>query len=211
MKILVIDDHAILREGLSLLLARIEPGVQVDGAPSVAAAAAACAGQDYRLVLLDLGLAATQGLDTLRSCREALPDTPIVVLSGDDTPDLIRQAIEHGAAGFIPKSHDSAQMVAALRLVLAGGVFLPPQAIASRRAGGDAPLGIPGAYGRLSERQRQVAKLLLAGQSNKGIARRLDVSEGTVKAHLSSIFRIIGARNRVEAVLIAAREGVHEA
>lgn len=208
MKILVVDDHAMLREGLGLLLAAVEPGVQVDGAPSVAAAVAACAGQTYRLVLLDLGLTATQGLDTLRACRDALPDTPIVVLSGDDTPDLIRRAIEEGAAGFIPKSHGGAEMVAALRLVLAGGVFLPPQAIALRRPGDEGPTGIPGAYDRLSARQREVARLLLAGQSNKGIARRLALSEGTVKAHLSSIFRIIGARNRVEAVLIAAREGV---
>lgn len=206
MRILVIDDHAMLREGLSLLLTGIEPGLRVDGASSVAEAADA--DQDVRLVLLDLGLAATQGLDTLRHCRDAMPETPIVVLSGDDTPEMIRRAIEEGAAGFIPKTYGSTEMVAALRLVLAGGVFLPPQAIALRQPGDGGPIGIPGAYERLSARQREVAGLLLAGQSNKGIARRLDLSEGTVKAHLSSIFRIVGARNRVEAVLIAAREGV---
>lgn len=208
MKILVVDDHAMFREGLRLLLVNVDPALTVIDAASVDEAAAACGDGQVRLALLDLGLVDTHGMDTLRAFRSASPETPVVVLSGEDSPEIIRQALEDGAAGFIPKSYASAEMIAALRLILAGGVFLPPQAIGLGRGPHDGPVGIPGAYERLTDRQRDVADLLLKGLSNKSIARRLGVSEGTVKAHLSGIFRVIGARNRVEAVLIAAHEGV---
>jgi DNA-binding NarL/FixJ family response regulator len=103
-------------------------------------------------------------------------------------------------------------MIAALRFVLAGGIYLPPNLIHEDsdigKASGANAAAVSAAYARLSPRQQEVAMLLLQGKSNKVIARRLGLSEGTVKAHVSAIFQIIGAKNRVEAVIIAAKSGI---
>jgi DNA-binding NarL/FixJ family response regulator len=103
-------------------------------------------------------------------------------------------------------------MIAALRFVLAGGVYLPPSVLEDDINGTqlsvDTAATVSLAFARLSPRQQEVAQLLLQGASNKAIARRLNLSEGTVKAHVSAIFQIIGARTRVEAVLIAAKSGI---
>jgi DNA-binding NarL/FixJ family response regulator len=163
-------------------------------------------------VLLDLGLSTTDGLETLERFRNAVPEIPVIVLSGDQEPRHIRAAIDLGAVGFIPKSHTSELMIAALRFVLAGGVYLPPIVLGDSLHR-DPPAEITSAsvsmaFGRLSPRQQEVAELLLQGRSNKLIARQLALSEGTVKAHVSAIFQIIGARSRVEAVIIAAKSGI---
>jgi DNA-binding NarL/FixJ family response regulator len=164
------------------------------------------------MVLLDLGLSNSDGLDTLRSFTAAVPAVPVIVLSGSDEPSDIRSAIDLGAVGYIPKSHTSELMIAALQFVLAGGIYLPPKLLSeeSKPAGitAGAADGISAAFNRMSPRQIEVAKLLLKGNSNKVIARRLNLSEGTIKAHVSAIFQVIGAKSRVEAVVIAARSGI---
>lgn len=206
-KLLILDDHALFREGLRLLLERVDPTVQVDEVASLAQATEACATTLYRFVLLDLGLNETTGIDTLHAFRQALPEVPVVVLSGDSGVRLVRSAIESGAVGFVPKSHTSELMIAALRFMLAGGIYLPPSVLQSQPVGVDEP-GVSSAFDRMSPRQRETAKYALQGLSNKAIARKLGVAEGTIKAHLSAVFLQIGARSRVEAVLIAARAGV---
>lgn len=210
MNLLLVDDHAMFREGLRLLLANISGEVVINEASTIDQAVELCARCDFRLALLDLGLVASSGLETLRAFREAVPDLPVVVLSGDQEPGLIRNAIESGAVGFVPKAYTSEVMIAALRFILAGGVYLPPRVLESPSGRGESATGGlgSGGYARLSARQKEVAQLLLQGFPNKVIARRLDVSEGTVKAHVSAIFQIIGARSRIEAVLIAAKDGV---
>jgi DNA-binding NarL/FixJ family response regulator len=109
--------------------------------------------------------------------------------------------------GYIPKSYTAELMVAALRFVLAGGVYLPMGVLEDERNTAPAAAAAGGRFQLLSPRQQQVARLLLQGQSNKAIARMLDLSEGTVKAHVSAIYQIIGARNRVDAVTLAAKSG----
>jgi DNA-binding NarL/FixJ family response regulator len=161
---------------------------------------------------LDLGLATTDGLETLERFRLAVPEVPVIVLSGDQDPRHIRAALDSGAVGFIPKAHTSELMIAALRFVLAGGIYLPPSVLEDDVNGTqlsvDTAATVSLAFARLSPRQQEVAQLLLQGGSNKAIARRLNLSEGTVKAHVSAIFQIIGAKTRVEAVLIAAKSGI---
>jgi DNA-binding NarL/FixJ family response regulator len=160
----------------------------------------------FRMVLLDLALARSSGIRTLAEFRAGVADVPVVVLSGEQDAALIRDAIECGAAGYVPKSHTSEQMIGALRFVVAGGVYLPPDVLLADRpvvpAAADS-----GRFQLLSARQQQVARLLLQGQANKVIARELEVSEGTIKAHVSAIYQVIGARNRVEAVTLAAKHG----
>jgi len=201
MNLLLVDDHALFREGLRALLANISPGLVIHESASVETAVDECRQSEFRMVLLDLRLESTDGLESLETFRNSVPDVPVVVLSGDQEPRLIKAAIDRGATGFVPKSHTSDQMIAALRLVLSGGIYLPPHVLHEDASPQDT-------FGRLSPRQQSVARLLLQGCSNKVIARHLSLSEGTVKAHVSAIFQIIGARNRVEAVMIAARSGI---
>jgi two-component system, NarL family, nitrate/nitrite response regulator NarL len=212
MNLLVVDDHALFREGLRALLANISPGVLIKEAASVETAAVECKSTEFRMVLLDLGLATTDGLETLERFRLAVPEVPVIVLSGDQDPRHIRAALDSGAVGFIPKAHTSELMIAALRFVLAGGIYLPPSVLEDDVNGTqlsvDTAATVSLAFARLSPRQQEVAQLLLQGGSNKAIARRLNLSEGTVKAHVSAIFQIIGAKTRVEAVRIAAKSGI---
>jgi two-component system, NarL family, nitrate/nitrite response regulator NarL len=212
MNLLLVDDHALFREGLRSLLANVSPGVAIYEAATVEGALDECRTTSFHMVLLDLGLADTGGLDTLDAFRSRAPDVPVVVLSGDQEPRRIRSAVERGAMGFIPKSHTSDQMIAALRWVISGEIYLPPhvfnEAAEADQGIHDGQKIISAAFARLSPRQEEVAQLLLQGRSNKFIARQLNVSEGTVKAHVSAIFQIIGAKTRVEAVMIAAKCGI---
>ena len=202
MNLLLVDDHTLFREGLRGLLVNISPGVAIHEAATVEDAVSACHATAFRMVLLDLGLTNSSGLDTLDRFRAGVPDVPVVVLSGDQEPRHIRSTIDRGAVGFIPKSHSSDLMIAALRFVLAGGVYLPPRAMETQGETAAA------SFARLSPRQQQVSQLLLRGCPNKVIAKQLGLSEGTVKAHVSAIFQILGARNRAEAVIIAAKSGI---
>lgn len=222
MNLLLVDDHPVVRDGLPLLLMRINPAVAVDKAATLDEAIAACHAKTFEIVLLDLTLGSDcHGIETLQRFRAAVDGVQVVVLSGDEDPRLIRDAIAEGAAGYLPKSYSSDLMVAALRLVLDGGIFVPASALQRERVPFAAPqtaaapattaaappAAVPAALAQLSDRQREVAMRLLRALPNKLIARELDISEGTVKAHVSAILQIVGAHSRVEFVLMAARDG----
>jgi DNA-binding NarL/FixJ family response regulator len=208
MNILLVDDHALFREGLRALLLKISPEITIHEAASVEGAIDECRATQFRMVLLDLGLPNSDGLETLDAFRAGVPGIPVIVLSGDQEPQRIRAAIDRGAVGYVPKSHTSDLMIAALRLVLSVGVYLPAVALDDDLAPGPGAASVTQTFARLSPRQREVVQLLLQGQSNKVIARRLGISEGTIKAHVSAIYQIIGAKNRVDAVTLAAKSGV---
>jgi two-component system, NarL family, nitrate/nitrite response regulator NarL len=212
MNLLTVDDHALFREGLCALLANISPELSIREAACVEDAIDECKVTNFRMVLLDLGLPTSEGLGTLDAFRVAVPEASVIVLSGDEDPRNIKSAIDLGAVGFIPKAHTSKLMIAALRFVLAGGIYLPPNLLHEdnqiEKGSAAAAGAVAAAFARLSPRQHEVATLLLQGKSNKVIARRLALSEGTVKAHVSAIFQIIGAKSRVEAVIIAAKSGI---
>lgn len=212
MKVLVIDDHALFREGLKFLLRELDASLVIDEAGDCAGALERAAAGSYELVLLDLNLPGLHGLDALAALRDAVPSAPTVVLSGEDDPELVRSAIRAGAMGFIPKSSTREVLIQALRLVFAGGVYLPPTALDTHTAATPAAAYETGADSAarlgLTPRQMDVLRCVIQGKPNKSIARELDISEGTVKAHLSAVMQALGARNRTEAVYAAAKMGL---
>jgi len=211
MTLLLVDDHPLFRSGLTYLLRTLDADLQVDEAGNCTQATALAGSRDYDLILLDLKMPGLDGLDALSAIREAFPSSPAVVLSGESDPRIVRQAIETGAMGFIPKSSTPDVMVQALRLILAHGVYLPPHVLAAavetapadaeRICGDDRIEGLSG-------RQMEVLRKVVQGKPNKVIARELAISEGTVKAHLSAVLRALKARNRTEIVYAAAKLGL---
>src|SRR6185436_6517668 len=187
-KILVVDDHALFRSGLQYLLAQLGDSVEIleakDGAEALAIAGAH---PDLELILLDLGMPGLDGLAGLRLLRKHSPEVPVVILSGSEEPLDVRQAIDAGALGFVPKSSTADVMLSALRLVLSGGMYGPP-AYAQRTQAMRVPAMASSVEAlRLTPRQHDVLRLLGQGQSNKEIARVLQLTEGTVKLHISAI------------------------
>lgn len=216
MKLLVVDDHTLFRQGLKFLLRDLDENLQITEA-SDSRQAVALAGQPFDLILLDLHMPGTVGLDALTAMREAFETTRIVVLSGEENPRQVRRAIESGAVGFVPKSSTPELLLSALQIVLSGSVYLPPLALKDMDAD-SAPAAERGApapaptqntlENLLSPRQLEVLHKAIVGKPNKVIARELDISEGTVKAHLAAAFLALGVRNRTEAVYVAARMGM---
>lgn len=202
MKILVVDDHPIYRQGLALLLRQMDGSVTVEEAADCEAAIACALRDAVDLVILDLNLPGHRATSALEALRVALPDQQVVAISGDSAPALVYDAIERGASGFIPKTLSSADIMQALRQVLEGRVYLPPALVVADGAPRDAVLP------ELTPRQREVLEGVLRGLTNKAIARDLGVSAETVKTHLATAMRLLGARNRTELVVFAARRGL---
>lgn len=216
-KILVVDDHPLILEALHHVLKQLDADVEVCGAQSADQALALLDQHgDADLMLLDLGLPGTDGLEFLGKVRGKNPAVPVVVLSASDIRDHVMRAIDLGAMGFIPKSSSNQVMLGALRLVLSGGVYLPPAALLSDTSHG-APMQSPG-HARdasitardlgLTERQAQVLGLILQGKPNKLICRELDLAEGTVKIHVAAILRALNVSTRTQAVIEASRLGL---
>ncbi len=213
MKILVVDDHDLIREGLRPLLQRLAPQGEtlevLEAATFQAGLDQAAAHSDLDLVLLDLRLPDAQGVTALEQILRRHAGLPVVVVSGEDDPALMRTVVEHGALGYIPKSSSPQVVVNALRLVLAGGTYLPREMMA---AAAPAAKPKPGdtASSRLgiTPRQAEVLRLLLAGKSNKAICRELDLAEGTVKNHIAAIFKALDVTSRVQAVIAAGKLGI---
>jgi DNA-binding NarL/FixJ family response regulator len=215
LKLLVVDDHPLMREAVQGVVTRLEPGAIVFAvADSERGFAIADAEPDLDLVLLDLNIPGLAGIPALKAWRRRYPEVPVVVLSSADDRPTVLAAIAAGAAGFIPKSSPNAVLLNALRLVLAGGKYLPPEALApvsgpgarAARVGTERALSLE-TLG-LTDRQAQVLKLLAAGKSNKLICRELDLAERTVKAHISAVFRALGVTTRTQAAVAAAKLGL---
>lgn len=209
MKVLLVDDHALFRRGLRLMLRELAADMDLSEAESCAQALT-LAHEPFDLVLLDLNMPGVGGLEGLRCIKEAWPVARVVVLSGEENPALIHGAIEQGASGFVPKSSTPEVMISALQLVLAKGIYLPPQVLQAGRPAPPAAIvtaALP--VGGMTDRQAEVLRMALKGAPNKVIARELGISEGTVKSHLSVTYRLLNVRNRTEALYCAARMGLH--
>jgi DNA-binding NarL/FixJ family response regulator len=213
MRVLLIDDHALFAQGLRYLLAELDPQLECVVATSVVTALTQSG--DFDLVMLDYHMPDSDGLSALSQLRQALEGVPVVVLSGEERQDVIHSVIEAGASGFVPKSSTPAVFLAALRLILAGGIYLPLQLLNARHPViaelPAIPAGSDGTWPErlgLTERQAEVLLKAVHGKSNKIIARETSLAEGTVKAHLSAAFRVLGVANRTEAVFRAAQLGL---
>jgi DNA-binding NarL/FixJ family response regulator len=209
MKLLTIDDHALFRQGLKFLLTDLQSDLECIEAESLAEALALDDKQGVEFILLDYHLRDSKGEESLGKISDAFENAVIVVLSGEENPQLIRSIIDRGAAGFIPKSSTQDILIAALKLILAGGVYIPAIAVnASPLAAGASSMSsesLEEGISSLSQRQLEVLRRAVQGKSNKVIARELFIAEGTVKAHLSAAFRALGVSNRTEAVYAASR------
>lgn len=209
MRILLADDHDLLRDTLEVFLQRLDPEIQVVHARSFPEALerAAQAGR-LDLILLDVRMPGMNGLAGLDAMRQRYPEVPVVVMSGDVSRELVFDALGAGAAGFIPKAMGGKAMLNALQLVLSGQRYVPDIVLSSGQPWADAAPGASGGpLGRLSRRERDVMSLLTKGYSNKEIAKELRIEAVTVALHLSSIYRKLGVGNRTQAVKLAMQHG----
>jgi len=203
MRVLLADDHVMFREGMRPFLLQLAPEVQVVETGSFTEAFAKIeAGERFDLILLDMKMPGMNGGASVRSVRGHCPDTPLVILSGVVEREVMVEAINAGAGGYVPKKLSSAAMVSALKLVMAGERFLPVSMLAETSDNGTVFHTAPasGKAGRLTKREHEILALLKDGLPNKLIAAQLTLSEVTVKSHLCSIFRKLGVSNRVQAI-----------
>lgn len=205
MRALLVDDHLLFSQGLRFLLEDLDPSLQCDSTTSIADAVAQPG--PYDLIFLDYRLPDSQGSMGLLRMLAAHPDAPVVMLSGDSQPELVDELVELGAAGFVSKSADTDTLLGALRTILAGGVYLPPHAVAlhvpqAQRAATSSAMAL------LSPRQRDCLLKLAQGKSNKTIARELHLADSTVKSHINAVFAVLAVGSRAEAVFKAASMGL---
>jgi two-component system, NarL family, nitrate/nitrite response regulator NarL len=211
MKVLLIDDHPVFREGLAALLRQIGPDTEILQAGDAAAALRLATQQtDLDIVVLDLMLPGMDGLRAIAEFAQAHPDLPVVVLSSSEDPQDARRALAQGALGYVPKSANPHTVLSAIRLVLNGDLYVPPLILDETAAARLAHLGRGRGPGRLvlTDRQIDVLRRLCEGQSNKTIAVDLDLSEKTVKAHITAIFKALNVVSRTQAAAIARESGL---
>ena len=209
-QIIVADDHPLFREALKAAVGRLEAGTSFVEADSVASLLAALEAQpDADLLLLDLNMPGAQGFNALAHVRGSRPELPVVVVSADDDAQTIAGALRFGAQGFIPKSTEAGQIGHAVEAVLAGEIYTPPGFHPPRNSSGaDEDLRIARRVAELTPQQFRVLGMLCSGLLNKQIAYELDVSEATVKAHVTAILRKLAVTTRTQAVLAAGRLAV---
>lgn len=209
--ILIADDHPLFREAMAHVIAMELPGSTLTEADSLASTLAAIAAHpQLDLILLDLNMPGMAGLEGLRQVRRQAPEVAVVMISAEEDKQLVLQSIQEGATGFITKSSPRERMRQALIQVLAGNIYLPPDIIrGTPSAAGPAPQAtrIPEeALQSLTERQRRVLERMALGESNKQIAYQLNITETTVKTHVSAILGKLGVNNRVQAVIAAGEQ-----
>jgi len=212
MRILIGDDHLLFREGLRRLLEQLSADATFKDASTFDEVLAIVKSDEvFNLVLVDLQMPGWRGFSGLEEVCAAVPDTPVVVVSASESQSDVRNALEAGAAGFIPKSSSVRIMLSALNLVFSGGIYLPPAAIHADVAAKATPIPAEteghaertGGHS-LTQRQWEVLNCLREGKSNKQIAYELGLSEGTVKIHVTAIFKSLGVKNRTQAVIVAS-------
>lgn len=209
MKILIVDDHALIRDALRGVLAAMRNDALVlEASQSSAALELAARNPDIELILLDLALPDCDGFVTLSELRERHPEMAVAVLSASRNREDIARALKLGAQGFIPKSAHREVMLGALNLIFSGGIYVPPEVLddiastAAPRTSSRQSLPSAMELG-LTPRQREVLVLMMQGMSNKAICRALDLAEPTVKNHVTAILRALRVTNRTEAVVAA--------
>jgi len=200
-EVLIVDDHPFIHETLgavvrgaiaeSVVHAEVDLGTALKRARDL---------DRLELILLDLGLPGCKGIEALRKVRAATPGIRIVVVSAAEEPSVVQAALAAGAAGFIPKTTPPAVMVAALRLIADGGTYIP-SLVLTAVAESATPTELTG-------RQAEVLRLLVKGLGNQQIAKKLDISESTVKQHAHAVYSALKVGSRTQAIAAAARLGI---
>lgn len=202
-RLLVADDHAVVRTGLAQLVKTFDDVELVGAASNGEEAVALCAERRPDVVLMDLEMPQLDGIEATQRIKVAQPDIAVVVLTSFSDRDRILRALDAGAAGYLLKDAEPAELATAIRAAARGETPLDPKAaralLSSRTTLSPAD--------SLSNRERQVLAMVVEGLPNKLIARRLSISEKTVKFHLTSVFRQIGVTDRTQAALWAERTG----
>jgi DNA-binding NarL/FixJ family response regulator len=222
MNVLLIDDHPLILAALQTLVQGLADSVQVVAVGTARQARdTLAANAHFDIALLDLQLGDEDGFDLLGDLRDAYPALPIVIVAASDHRDDVMRAIDLGAMGFVPKCAGNAVLMDALRLVMSGGIYLPPSVMRGPiqprgpfrlgvRNGSDAALDSERAAATLDSlaltpRQKEVLALLLRGQSNKLIARALNLSVETIKDHVAAVLRTLKVSSRTQAVVAVSQ------
>ncbi len=212
--VLIADDHELFRDGLKMVLQHLAPGTECLAAGNHQdALAIAKATESLDLILLDIRMPSMQWEEALAALIAQNPKVPVVMLSAMVDRQLITTAMRAGASGFIPKSSSSSVMIHAVNLVLSGGQYIPPLVLDDDLPPATQPDSLNGdipSASALTPRQMDVLRLVAQGMSNRDIAQTLDLSEGTVKLHVTAILKALGVPNRTSAVIAAARMGLTE-
>ena len=206
MKLLIVDDHGLVREGLKAILGQSDLKAEcLEAWDEISIWQCLKQHPDVNLVLLDIQLPGLSGMDLLKRIAKEHPAMPIIMLSADHDSNTVSQALQWGASGFMPKNSLNQVLISAIRLVLAGGVYIPPEALLK-----SVPKPQPTPTNKaalqldslgLTNRQLDVLRLLVRGLSNKRISRQIDLAEATVKIHIRGILRTLGVTNRTEALV----------
>jgi DNA-binding NarL/FixJ family response regulator len=213
MKILIVDDHPVFRDGISALLTQDSLDAVVLQAGSGAEALMRVNEHaDLDVVLLDLMLPGAGGLQVIAEVAELRPELPVIMLSSSEDPQDARNAFAHGALGYVPKSSSRYALLSAIKLVLNGDLYVPTLVL---DAGTDAPAAVPASAPQeeegvavLTQRQIEVLRLIGDGCPNKKIATGLGLSEKTVKAHITAIFKALKVANRTQAAAAGRKAGL---
>jgi DNA-binding NarL/FixJ family response regulator len=206
LKLLIVDDHGLVREGLKAILGQSDLKAEcLEAWDEISIWQCLKQHPDVNLVLLDIQLPGLSGMDLLKRIAKEHPAMPIIMLSADHDSNTVSQALQWGASGFMPKNSLNQVLISAIRLVLAGGVYIPPEALLK-----SVPKPQPSPSNKaalqldslgLTNRQLDVLRLLVKGLSNKRISRQIDLAEATVKIHIRGILRTLGVTNRTEALV----------
>lgn len=213
MTILLADDHALFRDGIRYVLRQLDEKVNVlDAASFPEALNKAEQHSQIDLALLDLNMPGGEGVRSMRAFHLRYPEIPLVVVSGSEERDDIERVMEFGAMGYISKMSSGKVMLSALRMVLEGGVYVPPQllqqTVANMDNGSTDKRSSRSREFGLTMRQMEVLRYLADGKSNKDISREMKLAEGTVKIHVAALFQTLHVNSRLEAVRVGQRLGM---
>ena len=213
MQVLLADDHALFRDGMRYVLQQLSDQVDIICAGNfneTIKLAEANPGLD--LALIDLNMPGSDGVASIRIFHHHFPEVPLVVVSGSDQRAEIEWVMEYGAMGFISKSSTAKEMVTALRVVLGGDIYFPPQLTPQsesecNQTEHDSPIQHLNMHG-LTKRQMQTLQYLAEGLSNKEIALKMELAEGTIKVHVAATYQVLQVSSRLDAVRKAQKLGL---
>ena len=209
-RILIADDHAIVRDGVRALLAAASDLEVVAEASTGTEAIELAASLEPDVVLMDIAMPGLGGLEATIEIRKRVPRTKVVVLSQYGEPEYVRRFLKAGISGYLLKKAAGAELVAAIRAVLRGGLVLDPEIArtAVREPGTPTIEGVPDAYESLTDREKQVLKLVAEGRSNKEVASLLGISVKTAMSHREHVMDKLNVHSRTDLIRFALRCGV---